>query len=157
MHFRSTAINAHYQKEMSLVGRKRIGRWFQPILLLLFVIEANTESGQDVTSGDDEPIQDDENLDTADYDVFYSKLVLCAILFLVTLGPVVIYFYSFSYSPKKRVSQSHIHVILDFVLGVCALHYWLLCNPLQLSVKHSLHHPFISTDMYAFLLAHYSH
>ena len=114
MHFRSTAINAHYQKEMSLVGRKRIGRWFQPILLLLFVIEANTESGQDVASGDDEPIRDDENLDTADYDVFYSKLVLCAILFLVTLGPVVIYFYSFSFSPENGF------------LRVTSMLYWIL-------------------------------
>ena len=114
MHIRSAAINAHIQGEMSLVGRKRVGRWFQPILLLLFVIEANTESGQDVTSGDDEPIRDDENLDTADHDVFYSKLVLCAILFLVTLGPVLIYFYSFSYSSKNGF------------LRVTSLFYWIL-------------------------------
>ena len=115
MHFRSAAINARYQEEMSLVVIKCVGRWFQPILLLLFVTEANTVSGQDVTSGDDEPIRDDdENLDTADYDVFYSKLVLCAILFLVTLGPVLIYFYSFSYSSKNGF------------LRVTSLFYWIL-------------------------------
>ena len=104
---------------MSLVLRRRgYGEMFQPVMCIisiLFVREVNTESGEDGSSGDGEPLPDEVgNLDTADDDVLYSRLVLCAVLFVVTLGPVLTYFYAFSYSSQNEF------------LRITSLFYWVL-------------------------------
>ena len=85
------------------------------IILMLFVVDVNTESGEDVTSGDDEPPPDGGDDEAIDSDLDYSKLVLCAILFIVALGPLLIYYYSFFYSSHS----------VGFV-RVTSLFYWIL-------------------------------
>ena len=121
---------------MSFVSRRRgFGERFQPILCIisfLFVREVNTVSGEDDSSGDDEPFPDDVgNLDTVDDDVLHSRLVLCVILFIVTLGPVLTYFCTFSYSSQNgflRITSLFYSVLfwvaVTFAIGCSATH----CN-----------------------------
>ena len=85
------------------------------IIVMWFVVEVNTESGEDVTSGDDEPGPDGGDNEAIDSDLDYSKLVLCAILFVIALGPLLIYYYSFFYSSRS----------VGF-LRVTSLFYWML-------------------------------
>ena len=122
---------------MSLTSKlslgSKLGRQFQLtlyIILMLIVVEVNTESGEDVTSGDDEPLPDGG--ETIDSDLDYSKLVLCAILFIVALGPLLIYYYSFFYSSHNvgflRITSLFYWVLfwvaVPFAIGCSATH----CN-----------------------------
>ena len=147
---------------MSLVLRHTsFGERIQSILCIisfLLLREVNTESGEDVSSGDDEPIPDEVgNLDTVDDDVIYSRIVLCTIIFLVTLGPVLTYFFAFSYSSQNGFLRitSRFYWVLFWVAVPFAIGCF--CDALQSSLKDSVHHSFISTDIYAIFLDHHSH